>query len=199
MRSSRRARARRATRQDSHYQRFLGIRDELARTAARRTPGSRPHSRPPPTRCCGAPPRPEGRVWIENPDAVAAVDLANASYGLMLRLLALRVRAAADRQREKSLAVDLAIGLMRAIAPLAEQAARLPAGPSNPHCNAGHVVHHAARCGGSAAGARRTTAVRRAFRATGAGRRRAARQRRRPGDRRGRSAGSARGPGGPRL
>jgi CDGSH-type Zn-finger protein/uncharacterized Fe-S cluster protein YjdI len=33
--------------------------------------------------------------------------------------------------------VDLAIGLMQAVMPLAERAARLPAGPSNPHCNAG--------------------------------------------------------------
>jgi len=40
-------------------------------------------------------------------------------------------------QAEKSLAVDLAVGLMRAITPLAERAARLPAGPSNPGCNAG--------------------------------------------------------------
>src|SRR5262249_42889594 len=39
--------------------------------------------------------------------------------------------------KEKSLAVDLAIGLMQAMMPLAQRAARLPAGPSNPHCNAG--------------------------------------------------------------
>jgi uncharacterized Fe-S cluster protein YjdI/CDGSH-type Zn-finger protein len=38
---------------------------------------------------------------------------------------------------EKSLTVDLAVGLMQALMPLAERAARLPAGPSNPHCNAG--------------------------------------------------------------
>jgi CDGSH-type Zn-finger protein/uncharacterized Fe-S cluster protein YjdI len=33
--------------------------------------------------------------------------------------------------------VDLGIGLMQAVVPLAERAARLPAGPSNPNCNAG--------------------------------------------------------------
>jgi CDGSH-type Zn-finger protein/uncharacterized Fe-S cluster protein YjdI len=82
------------------------------------------------------PPRPEGRVWLENPDAVAAVDIGNASYGLMLRLLAYAY-AVRGPSAEKSLVVDLAIGLMQAIAPLAERAARLPAGPSNPHCNAG--------------------------------------------------------------
>jgi len=82
------------------------------------------------------PPRPEGRVWLENPDAVAAVDLANACYGLMLRLLAYAY-AVRGPSAEKSLAVDLAIGLMQAVMPLAERAARLPAGPSNPQCNAG--------------------------------------------------------------
>ena len=54
----------------------------------------------------------------------------------MLRLLA----SPADIPRpspQKRLAVDLAMGLMRAMTPLAERAARLPAGPSNPGCNAG--------------------------------------------------------------
>ena len=37
----------------------------------------------------------------------------------------------------KALCVDLALGLMRAMTPLAERAARLPAGPSNPDCNGG--------------------------------------------------------------
>jgi CDGSH-type Zn-finger protein/uncharacterized Fe-S cluster protein YjdI len=41
------------------------------------------------------------------------------------------------RGPEKTLAVDLAVGLMRAVTPLAERAARLPAGRSNPGCNAG--------------------------------------------------------------
>jgi CDGSH-type Zn-finger protein/uncharacterized Fe-S cluster protein YjdI len=82
------------------------------------------------------PPRPEGRVWIENPDAFATVDLANACYALMLRLLAYAY-AVRGPGAEKSLTVDLAIGLMQALAPLAERAARLPAGPSNPQCNAG--------------------------------------------------------------
>jgi CDGSH-type Zn-finger protein/uncharacterized Fe-S cluster protein YjdI len=67
---------------------------------------------------------------------VATVDLANASYGLMLRLLAYAY-AVRGPSAEKSLTVDLAIGLMQAVMPLAERAARLPAGPSNPQCNAG--------------------------------------------------------------
>src|SRR5258708_32113056 len=38
---------------------------------------------------------------------------------------------------EKGLAIDLGLGLMRAVTKLAERDARLPAGPSNPNCNAG--------------------------------------------------------------
>ena len=119
----------------SHYQKFLGIRRELAELTAR-NPGFAPAFPAATNPVLRRPPRPEGRVWLENPDAVAAVDIGNASYGLMLRLLAYAY-AVRGPSAEKSLAVDLAIGLMQAIAPLAERAARLPAGPSNPHCNAG--------------------------------------------------------------
>jgi CDGSH-type Zn-finger protein/uncharacterized Fe-S cluster protein YjdI len=38
---------------------------------------------------------------------------------------------------DKALCIDLALGLMRAVTPLAERAARLPAGPNNPGCNGG--------------------------------------------------------------
>src|SRR5579863_3571369 len=121
--------------QGSHYQKFLGIRAELrALTAA--NPAFVPAFPAATNPVLRRPPRPEGRVWIEDPDAFATVDIANASYGLMLRLLAYAY-VLRGPSTEKSLVVDLAIGLMRALAPLAERAARLPAGPSNPHCNAG--------------------------------------------------------------
>jgi CDGSH-type Zn-finger protein/uncharacterized Fe-S cluster protein YjdI len=64
------------------------------------------------------------------------VDLANATYGLTLRLLA-GAYVLPRPSAEKTLYVDVAINLMRALTPLAEHAARLPAGPSNPNCNAG--------------------------------------------------------------
>jgi CDGSH-type Zn-finger protein/uncharacterized Fe-S cluster protein YjdI len=119
----------------SHYQKFLSIRGELAALTAR-NPTFAPAFPAATNPVLRRPPRPEGRVWLENPDAVATVDIGNASYGLMLRLLAYAY-AVRGPSAEKSLVVDLAIGLMQAIAPLAERAARLPAGPSNPHCNAG--------------------------------------------------------------
>ena len=119
----------------SHCQTFLGIRAELqGLTAANPTfvPAFPAATNP----VLRRPPSPEGRVWIEDPDAFATVDLANAAYALMLRLLAYAYLLRGP-SAEKSLVVDLAIGLMRAVMPLAERAARLPAGPSNPGCNAG--------------------------------------------------------------
>ena len=119
---------------NSHYQKFLGIRAEL-RALQAKNPRFEPAFPAATNPVLRRPPRPEGRVWLENAEAVATVDLANACYGLMLRLLGYSYLLADGP--EKSLAVDLAIGLMRAVMPLAERAARLPAGPSNPHCNAG--------------------------------------------------------------
>jgi CDGSH-type Zn-finger protein/uncharacterized Fe-S cluster protein YjdI len=119
----------------SHYSRFLHIRESLdgllqadpAFTAAH------PAAVNPVLR---APPRPEGRVWLEDSRAVATVDLANAAYGLMLRLLAYAYAVPATDPRKAAL-VQLSIGIMRGVSPLAEAAARMPAGPSNPGCNAG--------------------------------------------------------------
>jgi CDGSH-type Zn-finger protein/uncharacterized Fe-S cluster protein YjdI len=119
----------------SHYQRFLSIRAELEALKAK-NPSFRP-SHPAAVNPVLRPPlRPQGRVWLENEDAFAAVDVANASYALMLRLLAYSYTVARPAP-QKALAVDIGIGLMRAATHLAERAARLPAGPSNPGCNAG--------------------------------------------------------------
>jgi len=120
---------------NSHYQKFLGIRAELEALSAA-NPAFVPAFPAATNPVLRRPPRPEGRVWLEDPEAFATVDLANACYALMLRLLGYSYSVAGPAA-EKSLTVDLAIGLMRALAPLAEHAARLPAGPSNPHCHAG--------------------------------------------------------------
>ena len=120
---------------DSHFQKFLGVRNELRELTTKNASFAPafPVATNPVLR---RPPRPEGRVWLEDPRAIAAVDLANAAYGLMLRLIgyAYGLRGPSE---EKSLVVDLAIGLMHAAGLLAERAARLPAGPSNPDCHAG--------------------------------------------------------------
>jgi CDGSH-type Zn-finger protein/uncharacterized Fe-S cluster protein YjdI len=119
----------------SHFQKFLGVRSEL-RQLTQQAPQFVPAFPAATNPVLRRPPRPEGRVWIEDAEAFATVDLANACYALMLRQLAYAYSVRGPGP-EKSLAVDLGIGLMQALVPLAERAARLPAGPSNPHCNAG--------------------------------------------------------------
>lgn len=119
----------------SHYHRFANIRTEL-RALRAANPDFEPAWPAATNPVLRRPPRPEGRVWLENPAASDTVDVANASYGLMLRLLA-QSYLMPGPSAEKSLVVDIGIGLMRAFTPLAEHAARLPAGPSNPGCHAG--------------------------------------------------------------
>ncbi|HEV8550294.1 MAG TPA: CDGSH iron-sulfur domain-containing protein, partial [Polyangiaceae bacterium] len=120
---------------DSHFQRFVVVREELGEFKRRRPDFSpsfpaavNPVLRPPMVK--------NGRVWIEDDEAQKVVDLANAGYGLMLRLLAHSYLVPRPRP-EKALAVDLSLALMRAVTLLGERAARLPAGPSHPECHAG--------------------------------------------------------------
>ena len=119
----------------SHFQRFLSVREELL-AFQRQRPGFAPAFPAATNPVLRRPPRPEGRVWIEDAEASAIVDLANASYSLMLRLFAYAYLCRSPGE-EKTLVLRLAIGMMHAIVPLAERAARLPAGPSNPECHAG--------------------------------------------------------------
>jgi CDGSH-type Zn-finger protein/uncharacterized Fe-S cluster protein YjdI len=121
--------------EDSHFHRFVAIRSELTQLRAHnpRFSPAFPAAHNPVLR---PPMRREGRVWLEDEDAVATVDLANTGYALMLRLLAYTYVVPRPNP-EKALAVDLSLGLMRAVTALGERAARLPAGPSNPDCNAG--------------------------------------------------------------
>ncbi len=121
--------------EDSHFARFTQIRTELTALLAA-NPAFAPAFPAAHNPVLRRPPRPEGRVWIEDETAAATVDLANTGYQLMLRLLAYAYTVPRPSPA-KALAMDLATGLMRAITPLAERAARLPAGPSNPGCHAG--------------------------------------------------------------
>ena len=118
----------------SHFQKFTAIRGELEALKAA-NPAFSP-AFPAATNPVLRTPMRAGRVWIEDEDAAATTDLANATYALMLRLIAYAY-VVPRPQPQKALAVDLAVGLMRAMTPLGERAARLPAGPSNPQCNAG--------------------------------------------------------------
>jgi CDGSH-type Zn-finger protein/uncharacterized Fe-S cluster protein YjdI len=120
---------------DSHYQKFAAIRAEYQQLLAE-DPSFVPAFPAATNPVMRRPPRPEGRVWIENEQAIATVDLANSAYGLMQRLLAYTY-AVPSQDPDKAVSLDLAVGLMHALTPLSERAARLPAGPSNPTCHAG--------------------------------------------------------------
>jgi len=120
---------------DSHYRKFLGIRDELAQLKAT-NPAFAPAFPAAQNPVLRRPLRREGRVWIENEDAIVTVDVANSAYAIMLRLLA-HSYLIPSPSPEKTLVVELALNLMRAVTLWGERAARLPAGPSNPDCNAG--------------------------------------------------------------
>jgi CDGSH-type Zn-finger protein/uncharacterized Fe-S cluster protein YjdI len=119
----------------SHFSRFCAIRAEYRRLKES-NPAFIPNHPAATNPVLRRPPRPEGRVWIEAEPSIVIVDLANAAYGLMLRLMGYAYAVPAPHP-DKAVAVDLALGLMRAVTHLGELAARLPAGASNPHCNAG--------------------------------------------------------------
>jgi len=120
---------------DSHYSRFIAIRDEMRRLKAGNPAfeAAFPAAVNPVLR---RPVRPAGRVWLENEEAAATVDVANTAYMLMLRLISHSYLVPRPHP-VKALCIELGLGLMRAMTSLGERAARLPAGPSNPGCNAG--------------------------------------------------------------
>jgi len=118
----------------SHFCRFRHIRDELAELK-KANPAFVPAHHAAVNPVLRRPPQPEGRVWIEDEQAAAIVDVANAAYQTMLRLLAYSYNVAGP-SAEKSLAVDLGIDLMKAMTLLGESAARRPSG-SVKGCNAG--------------------------------------------------------------
>ncbi len=120
---------------DSHYCRFLEIREELA-ALKKANPAFEPAWNAAVNPVLRKPVRQGHRVWIEDEEAATTVDLANSAYMLMLRLISHSYLVPRPHPA-KALCIDLALGLMRAMTPLAERAARLPAGPSNPGCNAG--------------------------------------------------------------
>src|SRR5262249_5771416 len=110
--------------EDSHFQRFCLIREEFEKLRLE-NPGFKPAWPAAVNPVLRKPPKPEGRVWLENEEAIETVDLANSCYQLMLRLLGYAY-AIKSPHPEKGVAIDLAISLMRACTLLGERAARLP-------------------------------------------------------------------------
>ena len=118
-----------------HYQRFVRIRTEYQAVLAADASfvPSRPVARNPVMR---RPPEPRDKVFIEAPAAAATLDLANALYGQMVRLLhqGFGRPGGGDAQRPF---LDAAIDLMFALVPVAEHLTTLPARGDDSSCSAG--------------------------------------------------------------
>ena len=115
---------------NSHYQRFIAIREEM-RALKAANPDFEPAHPAAVNPVLRRPVRQGARVWLEDETAAATVDVANSAYMLMLRLIS-HSYLVPRPQPAKSLCIDLALGLMRAMAPLGERAARLPSRPVEP-------------------------------------------------------------------
>ena len=118
----------------SHYRRFCAVRDGLDRWKAE-DPSFEPARAVVRSPVQRRPPIPEGKTWIAYRDAARVLDLANALYNHMLRLLG----SAYDRvpARTRAGLVDEAIALMKVLVPLNEVLTRLPADPDQPETRAG--------------------------------------------------------------
>jgi CDGSH-type Zn-finger protein/uncharacterized Fe-S cluster protein YjdI len=140
---------------ESHYRRFIAVREEMQALKGA-NPAFEPAYPAAVNPVLRRPVRPGARIWLEDEAAAATVDVANSAYMLMLRLIA-HSYLIPRPDPLKGLCIDLALGLMRAMAPLGDRAARLPAGPSNPDCHAGMsftTLRDAAPCPPGASSAR---------------------------------------------
>ena len=119
----------------SHFHRFVAMQHELAALQADRegfAPG-RPAAHSPVMR---APPTPEGRVWVTASPAADLLDIVNAVYVHMLRLLLQAYAENRGPRLQRELATAAA-ELMYAITPVASALTRLPAQLGRPTPTAG--------------------------------------------------------------
>ncbi len=119
----------------SHYQTFLDIEREYAELVQARAefvPARHAAHNP----VMRAPPTPEDKVWVELRPAADLLDLANAAYTHMLRMLLQAYAETRGAGHQRAL-VDAAIDLMFVVTPVASALTRLPASSAHPGCSAG--------------------------------------------------------------
>jgi CDGSH-type Zn-finger protein len=120
----------------SHYRRFVAIRDEYVALSKDR-PGfspAHPVARNPVMR---KPPTAAGKVHVSDPKAARVLDLGNAMYNHMLRLLARAFGQNQDPPAARRVLIGCAVELMNALSPVAEVLCRMPAGRPHDGINAG--------------------------------------------------------------
>ena len=121
--------------ENSHYSRFLRVKDEYAACMAD-DPSFQPAFPAAHNPVMRKPLDPEHRVHIDAPEAARVLDFANSLYGHMLRCL-VQAYGRGDDRDGKRLFVNTAIDLMEVLPPVAEHLASLPAGAAHPGVNAG--------------------------------------------------------------
>jgi CDGSH-type Zn-finger protein/uncharacterized Fe-S cluster protein YjdI len=121
--------------EQSHYQKFLDVRTQFRALQAQRPSfvPARPAAHNPLMR---RPPDPTGKTWVSASPAAEILDVTNAAYNQMLKLLGQAYFETRGQATQAAL-VDTAIELMYAIAPLASLLTRLPAEKGNQACTAG--------------------------------------------------------------
>lgn len=114
-------------RADSHYRRFIAIRDELAALIGG-DPGFTPAWPAADSPVLRRPPDGSGSVFIDHPQAAELLDFACATYGLLLRCLVQCFgRSGPDSVAQQKTLMTAAIGLMHALGDASTRLARLPA------------------------------------------------------------------------
>jgi hypothetical protein len=126
--------------EQSHYARFRAIRDEYAALLAQ-DPGFKPHRGVASDPVMFRPIAGQGAVHVSAPPAARVLDLANASYGLMLRLLASGFGMASGNSRTRRIEIDSAIGMMTVMKSLAVLLTGMPATAGDDAPRAGMNFH----------------------------------------------------------
>jgi hypothetical protein len=125
-------------RDDSHYRRFLAMREEYLRLTQASAGAFQPAWPAADSPVMRRPPEAEGKVFVESPEAAQLLDLANAIYSVLLRCLV----QAFGRDGQQPVAaqhryLDIAIDLMHCLARASTVLATLPASPRHPDVTAG--------------------------------------------------------------
>ncbi len=118
----------------SHYRRFLAVRESY-RAQLRKDLAFDPSRAVAHNPVMRRPPSPDGKTYVDHPEAAAALDFGNAVYGLMLRCLAQGFSDPEPKRKKRF--IDAGIDTMFALVPVAEHLTELPASPSQPNVRAG--------------------------------------------------------------
>ena len=122
--------------ENSHYSRFLRVRQDYDAflTADPNFDPAFPVAHNPVMR---KPLDPHNRIYIDAPETVHVLDLANALYGHMLRCLVQSYGRGSGEETDKRLFLNAAIDLMEVLTLVGPYLASLPASKSHPGVNAG--------------------------------------------------------------